>query len=178
MLLFELKAYLDKFLAARKDAKVHSLADVIAFNQGIPTRELSIFGQEFFEQADKKPGLTDKAYVEARKKCLQIARTQLLDKVMAEHKLDAFVAATNSPAWLIDPVNGDGGGPVSCSTLPAVSGYPHVTVPAGRFRGLPVGLSFFGRPYSEGKLIGYAYAYEQVAKHRVPPRFAPSAEMT
>ncbi|HEX7836238.1 MAG TPA: amidase [Kofleriaceae bacterium] len=178
VLLFELKAYLDKFLAARKDAHVHSLEEVIGFNQQNRMRELTIFGQEFFEQANAKPGLTDKAYLAARAKCLQITRTQLLDKVMAEHKLDAFVAATNSPAWLIDPVNGDGGGPVSCSTLPAVSGYPHVTVPGGRFRGLPVGLSFFGRPYSEGKLIGYAYAYEQVTKHRVPPRFLPSAEMT
>jgi amidase len=178
VLLFELKAYLDRYLGARKaDAHVHSLAEAIAFNQQNRMAELAIFGQEFFEQASAKPGLTDKAYLAARAKCLQITRTQLLDKVMADLKLDAFVAATNSPAWLIDPVNGDGGGPVSCSTLPAVSGYPHVTVPGGYFRGLPVGLSFFGRPYSEGKLIGYAYAFEQVTKHRVPPRFLPTAEM-
>jgi amidase len=96
---------------------------------------------------------------------------------MAEHKLDAFVAATNGPAWLIDLVNGDSGGGVSCSTLPAVSGYPHVTVPAGQVRGLPVGLSFFGKPYTEGKLLGYAFAYEQTTKHRRPPRYLPTVEL-
>lgn len=179
VLLFELKAYLNQYLGARKtDAHVRSLAEAIVFNKQNAARELAIFGQEFFEQADAKPGLTDKAYVAARARCLQITRAQLLDKVMAEHKLDAFVAATNSPAWLIDPVNGDSGGGVSCSTLPAVSGYPHITVPADQVHGLPVGLSFFGRPYSEGKLIGYAFAYEQVTKHRVPPRFLPTAALT
>jgi amidase len=178
VLLTELKVYLDKYLGARQaDAHVHSLADAIAFNKQHADRELAIFGQEFFEQAQAKTGLTDKAYVAARAKCLQITRDQLLDKVMTEHKLDAFVAATNGPAWLIDPVNGDGGGGVSCSTLPAVSGYPHVTVPGGQYRGLPVGLSFFGRPFSEGKLIGYAFAWEQATKHRKPPRYLPTVEL-
>jgi amidase len=172
----ELGVYLTKYLAGRKDAKVHSLADAIAFNRANGMKELAIFGQEHFEAADAKPGLTDKAYLAARARCLQIARTQLLDRVMAEHKLDAFVAATNGPAWLIDHVNGDSGTGVSCSTLPAVSGYPHVTVPAGLFRGLPVGLSFFGRAFTEGKLISYAYSYEQATKHRRAPRFSPSAE--
>lgn len=179
VLLFELKEYLNKYLAGRKaDAKVHSLAEAIAFNRANAARELALFGQESFEQADTKPGLTDDAYRKARARCLQITRTMLLDKVMAEHKLDAFVAATNGPAWLIDPVNGDSGSGVSCSTLPAVSGYPHVTVPAGQVRGLPVGLSFFGRPYTEGKLLGYAFAYEQVTSHRRPPRFLPTVELT
>jgi len=145
----------------------------------MPSASSRSSAQEFFEQADAKPGLTDKAYLAARAKCLQIARTQLLDKVMAEHKLDAIIAPTRGPAGLIDLVNGDsGGGGVSCSILPAVSGYPHITVPAGQFRGLPVGLSFFGRPYSEGNLLGYAFAYEQFSKHRVPPRFLPTAELT
>jgi amidase len=179
VLLFELKAYLNKYLAGRaSDAHVHSLAEAIAFNKQNAPRELAIFGQEYFEQAEAKPGLTDKAYLAARARCVQITRTQLLDKVMAEHKLDAFVAATNGPAWLIDPVNGDSGSGVSCSTLPAVSGYPHVTVPAGQVRGLPVGLSFFGKPYTEGKLLGYAFAYEQATSHRRPPRLLPSVELT
>ena len=178
VLLFELKAYLNKYLGARKaDAHVHSLAEAIAFNQANAARELPIFGQEYFVQAEAKAGLTDKAYLAARAKCLDIARTKLLDKVMADHKLDAFVAATNGPAWLIDLVNGDSGGGVSCSTLPAVSGYPHVTVPAGQVRGLPVGLSFFGKPYTEGKLLGYAFAYEQVTKHRRAPRYLPTVEL-
>jgi amidase len=179
VLLTELKVYLDKYLGARKaDAHVHSLAEAIAFNKAHGDRELTIFGQEYFEQAQTRTSLTDKGYVAARAKCVQIARDQLLDKVMNEHKLDAFVAATSSPAWLIDPVNGDAGGGVSCSTLPAVSGYPHVTVPGGQYHGLPVGLSFFGRPFSEGKLLGYAFAYEQATKHRKPPRYLPTAELT
>jgi amidase len=178
VLLFELKAYLDKYLAGRKaDAHVHSLAEAIAFNNQNRGAELALFGQEHFEDAQGKPGLTDKAYRDARARCIQITRTLLLDKVMAEQKLDAFVAATNGPAWLIDPVNGDSGSGVSCSTLPAVSGYPHVTVPAGQIHGLPVGLSFFGKPYTEGKLLGYAFAYEQKTKHRTAPRFLPSVEM-
>jgi amidase len=172
----ELKVYLDRYLGARKDAKVHSLAEAIAFNKQHADRELAIFGQEYFEQAQERTGLADKAYVAARAKCIQITRNQLLDKVMAEHKLDAFVGATNGPAWLIDAVNGDSFG-VSNSTLPAVSGYPHVTVPGGYYRGLPVGLSFFGRPFSEGKLLGYAFAYEQATKLRQPPRYLPSVEL-
>jgi amidase len=172
----EMGVYLTRYLAGRKDARVHSLAEAVEFNRQNANRELSIFGQEYFEQALPKK-LTDKAYIEARAKCIQITRDQLIDKVMNEHKLDAFIAATGGPAWLIDPVNGDSGTGVSCSTLPAVSGYAHVTVPAGQFRGLPVGLSFFGRPFSEGKLIGYAYAYEQATKHRRPPRYLPSVEL-
>jgi amidase len=178
VLKFELKAYLDKYLAARKaDAHVHSLAEAIAFNVQNKMKELALFGQEHFIDAQAKPGLTDKAFIAARAKCIEITRTLLLDKVMADKKLDAFVSATNGPAWLIDPVNGDSGSGVSSSTLPAVSGYPHVTVPAGQVRGLPVGLSFYGRPYTEGKLLGYAFAYEQVTKHRRPPRFLPTVEL-
>jgi len=178
VLVTELKVYLDKYLGARKaDAHVHSLAEAIAFNKQHADRELVIFGQEYFEQASAKTGLADKDYLAARAKCVQITRDQLLDKVMAEHRLDGFVAATNGPAWLIDAVNGDAGGGVSCSTLPAVSGYPHVTVPGGQYRGLPVGLSFFGAPFSEPTLIGYAFAYEQATKLRRAPRYLPSVEL-
>ena len=178
VLVTELKVYLDKYLGARNaDAHVHSIAEAIAFNKQHADRELQIFGQEFFEQAAAKTGLADKAYVAARARCIQITRDQLIDKVMTEHKLDGFVAATYGPAWLFDAVNGDAGGGVSCSTLPAVSGYPHVTVPGGQFRGLPVGLSFFCRPFTEGKLIGYAFAYEQATKLRKPPRYLPSVEL-
>jgi amidase len=172
----ELGVYLTRFLSGRKDAKVHSLAEAVAFNKQHSDRELQIFGQEYFEQAVPKTSLTEPGYVAARARCIRATRDQLLDKVMNEHKLDAFVAGTNGPAWLIDHVNGDSFG-LSCSTLPAVSGYPHVTLPAGAFRGLPIGLSFFGRPYSEGKLIGYAYAYEQATKLRRAPRFLPTVEL-
>jgi amidase len=175
VLLTELKIYLNQYLGARgEDAHVHSLAEAIAFNRGNGPFELVSFGQEMFEQADKRTALTAKPYVEARARCLKIARDQLLDKVMADLKLDAFVAATNGPPWMIDPVNGDAGGSFNTSTLPAVAGYAHVTVPAAQYRGLPVGLSLFAGPFSEGKLLGYAYAYEQVTKHRRPPQYLPT----
>jgi amidase len=169
VLLTELKVYLNQYLAGR-DAPIRTLADAIAFNRQHADRELAMFGQEYFEQADARPGLAAPAYLAARATCLRIARDQLLDKVMADHKLDGFVAPTSGPAWLIDPINGDAGGGVSCSTLPAVAGYPHVTVPGGHVHGLPVGLSFFGAAFTEAKLLGYAYAFEQATRHRVPPR--------
>ena len=105
------------------------------------------------------------------------SRAQGIDAVMTKYKLDALVAPTGGPAWLIDLVNGDGGtasapGP---STVAAVAGYPHITVPMGFVRGLPVGISFFGRAWSEPTLIKLAYAYEQATKHRRPPTFAPTA---
>ena len=108
-----------------------------------------------------------------------MSRTLGIDAVMNAHKLDALVAPTGGPAWLIDLVNGDGGtaaapGP---STVAAVAGYPHITVPAGYFRGLPIGLSFFGRAWSEPTLIKLAYAYEQATKHRRPPTLAASADV-
>jgi amidase len=101
----------------------------------------------------------------------------VLDKVLAEHRLDALVSATGAPAWLIDHVNGDAITGPSATTLPAVAGYPHVTVPVGQHRGLPVGLSFVGGPFSDGKLLGYAYAFEQATRHRQPPRYRPSADL-
>jgi amidase len=108
-----------------------------------------------------------------------MSRALGIDAAMAKYKLDALVAPTGGPAWLTDLVNGDGGtgaapGP---STVAAVAGYPHITVPAGFFRGLPIGISFFGRAWSEPTLIKLAYAYEQATKHRRPPTFAPSADL-
>ncbi|HKX04098.1 MAG TPA: amidase family protein, partial [Methylomirabilota bacterium] len=105
-------------------------------------------------------------------------RTQGIDTVMADHQLDALIAPTGGPAALIDLVNGDPGGGGSFSTPAAVAGYPHVTVPMGHVRGLPVGLSFVGRPWTEAALIKYAFAYEQATKARRPPRFAPSADLS
>ena len=172
----ELEVYLDAYLAGRgADVAVRSLADVIAFNQRHADRELELFGQELFAMATGQGGLADPAYVAARALCLRIARDQLLDKVLADHHLDAFVTATSAPAWLIDPINGDAVFGPSATTLPAIAGYPHVTVPAGAYRGLPVGLSFFGPAFSDGALLGYAYAFEQATRHRRPPGFLPTA---
>jgi amidase len=168
----EMKVALDKYLAARgADTKVHSIDNVIGFNQQNEFQELASYGQEFFEQADQRTGgLTAKDYVAARATCLKHSRDQL-DKVMAANKLDAFVAPTRAPAWMIDLVNGDNTTSIRTSTLPAVAGYPHITVPGASYHGLPLGVSFFAGAYSETKLISYAYAYEQLTKHRRPPRY-------
>ncbi len=175
VLLYELKATLADYLRGRgSDVKVRTLADVIAFNEAHASEELALFGQESFVKAQTKGPLTEKAYLDARATCQKLARTEGIDKAMDAHKLDAIFAVTGSPPWLIDPVNGDAFGP-SASTLPAVAGYPHITVPAGQVRGLPMGISLFGRAFTEGKLLGYAFAYEQATKLRKPPVFSPSA---
>jgi amidase len=168
----EMKVGLDKYLAARgADTKVHSINNVIEFNRQNHFQELANYGQEFFEQADQRTGgLAANDYVAARATCLKHSRDQL-DALMAANKLDGFVAPTRAPAWLIDPVNGDNTTSISASTLPALAGYPHITVPGAGYHGLPLGVSFFAGAYSEAKLISYAYAYEQLTKHRRPPQY-------
>jgi amidase len=176
VLLYEFKADLNHYLASA-GAEVKTLADVIAFNGAHKSEELPYFGQELFVQAEEKGPLTDKAYVDARGKCERLARGEGIDAVMKAHSLDAIIAPTGSPPWPIDLVNGDhftGGS----STPAAVAGYPSISVPMGMSFGLPVGLSFIGRPWSEATLIRLAYAFEQATKHRKPPRFLPVAELT
>jgi amidase len=170
VLLYELKADLNAYLASLPSPRVRTLADVIDFNQKNKDREMPYFGQELFETAQKKGPLTEKAYRDALEKDVRLSRKEGIDKTMDKHRLDALVAPTSGPATLIDLVNGDYGVNGS-STLPAVAGYPDITVPAGFERGLPVGISFFGRAWSEGKLIAIAYAFEQATKHRRPPQF-------
>jgi amidase len=180
VLLFEFKADLNKYLTwLGAAAPVHSLNDVIAFNNSHKSEEMPFFGQEILEMAQKKGPLTSAAYTAALAKNHRMSRALGIDAVMNLHKLDALVAPTGGPAWLIDPVNGDSGtatlpGP---ATVTAVAGYPHITVPAGFERGLPVGVSFFGRAWSEPTLIKLAYAYEQATKHRKPPAFAATADL-
>ena len=180
VLLFEFKADLNKYLAWLGPASpVHSLKEVIAFNDAHKDREMPYFGQEIMAMAEKKGPLTSVAYKTALAKNHQLSRALGIDAVMTKYRLDALVAPTGGPTWLIDLVNGDGGtasapGP---STVTSVAGYPHITVPAGFFRGLPVGISLFGRAWSEPVLIKLAYAYEQATKHRRPPRFLPTADV-
>ncbi len=171
VLLYELKADLNAYLASLgSGARVRTLADVIRFNEQNKAREMPYFGQDLFLKAEEKGPLTDKAYLEALEKNRRLSRAEGIDAVMSEHTLDAIVAPTGGPAWTTDCVNGDhfGGG---SSTPAAVAGYPSITVPAGAVFGLPVGISFIGRAWSEPVLLRLAYAYEQATRHRTPPRF-------
>ena len=171
VLLVELKAGLESWLRTfTPDAPVKNLADVIAFNEKHRQREMPFFRQELFEKAMKLGGLDSAEYKDALAACAKAARTEGLDKAFDAHRLDAIIAPTGGPAWLIDPVNGDHYGG-SFSTPAAVAGYPHLTVPCGLVRGLPLGLSFVGRPWTEAKLLGYGFAYEQAAQARRAPRY-------
>ena len=136
---------------------------------------LHYFGQSIFPQSESKAPLTDPRYLKALRRCRLLSRAEGVDLVMRKHRLDALIAPTGGPPSLIDLVNGDPSGGGSFSTPAAVSGYPHITVPAGYVLGLPVGLSFMGQPWTEGKLIKYAYAFEQATKARKAPRFLPTA---
>jgi amidase len=177
VLLYELKADLNKYLEwLGPSAPVKSLKDVIDFNVKHAAEELPYFGQDVFIKAEAKGPLTDKAYMDARAKCVKLARAEGIDAVMDKHKLDALVAPTGGPAWLTDLVDGDhdSGG---SSTLAAVAGYPDIAVPAGFIFGLPVCISVFGRAWSEGKLIRIAYAFEQATQHRKAPEFLATANV-
>lgn len=170
VLLYEFKADLEAYLAARPGAKLKTIDDLIAFNKANAEKELPYFGQEIFEMAAKKGPLTDKEYLDALAKNHEVTRTKGIDAVIESHKLDALVAIANGPSWPIDLVNGDAytGG---ASSPAAVAGYPSITVPAGQVLGLPVGLLFFGKAWSEPKLIGLAYAFEQTTKAWSEPKF-------
>src|SRR5690242_9617271 len=178
LLLYEFKADLDAYLAGVEPAVgVKSLADVMAFNTKNAARELRYFGQEIMEQAEKKGPLTEKKYLDDLAKNRRLMGAEGIDAAIAKHALDAIVAPTQGPAWLIDLVNGDAGGGGSFTTPAAVAGYPHVTVPMGFVHGLPVGLSFVGRAWSEATLLKLAYAFEQAAPARRKPTFAPTVEL-
>jgi amidase len=178
VLLYEFKADLNRYLAWLGAASpVHALTDVIAFNDAHKDQEMPYFGQEIMAMAEKKGPLTSAKYVSALARNHQLARGLGIDATMTKYKLDALFAPTSGPAGLIDLVNGDSGGGSSPSTVTSVAGYPHVTVPGGFYRGLPVGMSFFGRAWSEPTLFKLAYAYEQATKHRKPPTFAATADV-
>jgi amidase len=175
VLQYEFKADLNKYLAnAPVSVKSRTLADLIKFNEEHRAEEMPFFGQEIFEQSEKRGPLSEKKYLAALAKNHRLARTEGIDATVAKHKVDAIIAPTGGPVWATDLVNGDHftGGYSSAS---AVAGYPHITVPAGMVFGLPVGLSFFAGAWSEPSLIKYAYAFEQASKARQKPRFLPTA---
>ena len=177
VLLYEFKADLNSYLASLGPrAPVKSLKEIIDFNEQHRDREMPYFGQDLFAKAQAKGPLTDKAYRDALSKNHRMSRREGIDFVMDKNKLDALIAPTGGPAWATDWINGDhftGG----YSTASAVAGYPHVTVPAGYVFGLPVGISFFGRAWSEPTLIKLAYAFEQATKVRGAPQFLPTAKI-
>jgi amidase len=174
VLLYEFKADLNSYLASLgPKAPVKTLQDIIEYNDRHKDQEMPYFGQEIMIQAQAKGPLTEKKYIDELASNLKMARTDGIDATMDKYKLDAIVAPTGGPAWTTDVINGDHFSGAS-STPAAVAGYPNINVPAGYSHGLPIGISFFGRAYSEPALIKIAYAYEQATKHRRAPRFIPT----
>ena len=171
VLQFEFKDGLNQYLSTAK-SKVTSLKDVIDFNIANEDKAMPYFKQEILESSNLKLGLNEKTYIDALNKSFNGSK-KILDSVFQEHQLDAICGITMGPACSIDMIYGDRWG-YSLTAPAAASGYPHITVPAGKVYDLPVGLSFFGTSYSEPKLLGIAYAYEQASKHRVKPTFKKS----
>jgi amidase len=175
VLLYEFKDGINRYLTRLPAASpARTLKDLIDYNERNRDREMPFFAQELFVQSEAKGPLTDAAYVKARADCVRLARQDGIDALLAQHKLDAIVTLTSGPAWFTDHINGDrdtGG----CTTPAAVAGYPHITVPAGFYSGLPIGLSFFGAGWSEPTLFKLAYGWEQQMNARRKPGFATGA---
>jgi amidase len=175
VLQYELKAGLNEYLAAMPaGAKVKSLTELVAFNDKNATKEQPYFGQDLLRKADERGPLTSYEYVESLAKCRRITRTEGLDTVLESMNLDAVVGVTLGPACRADLVLGDRWLGGDLMSVAAVAGYPHLTVPLGQIFGLPVGLSFVGRRWSEPALLLMAFAFEQGMKARKPPKFLPT----
>ena len=174
---YELKADMKKYLARRGPASpMKTLKDLIDFNNQNAAKEMPYFGQDIFLRAEKRGPLSSREYIDALEKNHRLTRADGIDAVMDKNKLDAIIAPTGGPAWVTDLITGDhfGGG---SSNAAAVAGYPNINVTAGNLFGLPVGISFFGRAWSEPTLLKIAYAFEQATKARKAPRFLPTADL-
>ncbi|HLG40329.1 MAG TPA: amidase family protein, partial [Chitinophagaceae bacterium] len=172
LLEYEFKDGVNKYLSAA-NAKMKTLADVIAFNKQNEDKAMPYFKQETLESSDKKEELDSKGYKETFQKC-HIGSKKIIDDIINKNKLDAICGLTMGPSCSIDMIYGDRWGDVFLTMPAAVTGYPHISVPCGMIYELPVGLSFFGPAYSEGLLISIGYAYEQASKNRVAPKFKKS----
>ena len=171
----ELKAGLAAYLATTPAAvPVRTLAEVIAFNRAHANEEMSFFTQDIFESAEAGPGMESAEYRTALATARRLAGAEGIEAMLKDNRVAVIVSPTNGPAWLSDPVSGDGDGGPSASRLPAVAGTPHLTVPMGLVRGLPVGLSFRGARYDEATVLGAGFAYEQRAGARVAPGYVGS----
>lgn len=171
VLLTEFKADLNKYLETR-GGKLNSLSKIIEFNKKNPDKEMPYFQQEIFESAAGKKDLNNKIYQLALLRSKVLTQDRGIDMVMQKHNLDAIVAPSNAPSWMIDLINGDSPtNYISSSSLPAVSGYPNITVPAGFIDEMPIGISFFGKAFSEPTLIAVAYAWEQMSNARRKPKY-------
>ncbi|HEU4617393.1 MAG TPA: amidase [Gammaproteobacteria bacterium] len=177
VLLAELKQDLNAYLATTPPAvKTRTLAALIAFDEAHADVEMPFFGQDIFEQAEATTGIDTDAYRAAREIGLRLAGTEGIDRLLSEYEVVALVGPTAPAAWLIDSVHGDVITSAGAGSLPAVAGYPHLTVPMGQVRGLPVGLSFIGPKWSDGLILSLGYAYEQASQKRVEPRFLESID--
>ena len=169
VLLYEMKADMSAFFRKHMpEAPFKGLADIIEYNARNASTVMPLFGQDLLQKSQEKAGLKSKAYLAALAKCRRLARAQGIDAVVKKHRVEAIAALTSPPPWLVDNVNGDlarGG----CTQIPAVAGYPHITVPAGQVARLPVGISFFGPSLSDARLVGFAAAFEAATHHRKPP---------
>ena len=178
VMLYEFKAGLNAYFAELPaSSRIKSVADVIAFNKAHAKEELSIFGQETMLQAEAKGPLTDKAYLDARANSLRLSRSEGIDAMMDKHKLDALVALTTGPASVGDPIYGGASGSTGGSSgIAAVAGYPSITLPVADMRGLPMGISFFGRAWSEAKLLSLAADFETRTRARREPKLLATIE--
>jgi amidase len=175
VLRYEFKDGLNAYLASLgPKAPVKTLQEIIEFNERNQDSELAFFGQETFIKAQAKGPLTDQAYLDALERCRRFSRNEGIDAIMEKHQLDAITGPSGGPAGPVDHIYGDRDSGPGSSSPAAVAGYPNITVPAGQIQGMPVGLSFFGRAYSEPTLLKFAFAFEQATKARKPPGFLPT----
>jgi amidase len=177
VLLYEFKADLELYFQTVPPAiGIRTLDDLIAFNDANADREMPWFGQEIVIEANAKGDLNTAEYLEAKETARRLSRDEGIDALMEQHQLDAIVAPTTRSAWKTDLING-GLSSLGSSSNAAVAGYPSITVPMGYVHGLPIGMLFFGRAWSEGRLISLAYAYEQATRHRRPARMLPTLDL-